>query len=42
MTAKEYLSQAYRLDQRINSNIAVMGRKGADFPQYGSPLCTEP
>ena len=21
MTAKEYLSQAYRLDQRINSNI---------------------
>ena len=22
MTAKEYLSQAYRLDQRINSNLA--------------------
>lgn len=26
MTAKEYLSQAYRLDQRINSNIAEVDR----------------
>ena len=26
MTAKEYLSQAYRLDQRINSNIEEISR----------------
>lgn len=26
MTAKEYLSQAYRLDQRINSDIEEIGR----------------
>lgn len=26
MTAKEYLSQAYRLDQRIDSNIAEITR----------------
>ena len=26
MTAKEYLSQAYRLDQRVDSNIAEITR----------------
>lgn len=34
MTAKEYLSQAYRLDQRINSNIeeVTMLREMASRP----------
>lgn len=43
MTAKEYLSQAYRLDQRINSNIAEVGRLremalSVSAPGYGEKV----
>ena len=45
MTVKEYLHQAYRLDQRIKSdtmeaqNLREMAGPRADFPKYGSTLC---
>lgn len=37
MTAKEYLSQAYRLDQRINSDIAELGRLRLMSQNISSP-----
>lgn len=37
MTAKEYLSQAYRLDHRINSDIAEMERLREMAKSVGSP-----
>lgn len=45
MTAKEYLSQAYRLDQRINSNIeeVTMLREMANSissPSWGEKVQT--
>lgn len=43
MNAKEYLSQAYRLDQRINSDIAEVERlrqmaAGVSAPGYGEKV----
>ena len=37
MTAKEYLRQAYRLDQRINSHIAEAARLREMAASIGSP-----
>lgn len=37
MTAKEYLSQAYRLDQRINSNIEEISRLREMATSISSP-----
>lgn len=37
MTAKEYLKQAYRLDHRINSDIAEMERLREMASSVGSP-----
>ena len=37
MTAKEYLRQAYRLDHRINSDIAEMERLQEMAGSVGSP-----
>ena len=37
MTAKEYLKQAYRLDHRINSDIAEMERLREMVSSVGSP-----
>lgn len=37
MTAKEYLKQAYRLDHRINSDIAEMERLREIASSVGSP-----
>ena len=37
MTAKEYLRQAYRLDHRINSDIAEMERLREMAASVGSP-----
>lgn len=37
MTAKEYLSQAYRLDQRINSNIEEVSRLREMASSISSP-----
>ena len=37
MTPKEYLSQAYRLDQRINSDIAELGRLRLMSQNISSP-----
>lgn len=37
MTAKEYLRQAYRLDQRINSDIAELTRLREMASSVGSP-----
>ena len=52
MTAKEYLSQAYRLDQRIDSNIAeitrlrhlvpVVGGESSNLPPHGRTLRAVP
>ena len=45
MTAKEYLKQAYRLDHRINSDIAELGRlremsSGISSPGFGEKVQT--
>lgn len=37
MTAKEYLKQAYRLDQRINSGLAELARLREMAASIGSP-----
>ena len=41
MTAKEYLSQAYRLDQRINSNLAEIERLRQIAMSISSPVLGE-
>ena len=41
MTAKEYLSQAYRLDQRINSNIEEISRLREMVCSISSPSWEE-
>lgn len=41
MTAKEYLSQAYRLDQRINSNLAEIERLRQMAMSISSPVLGE-
>ena len=41
MTAKEYLSQAYRLDQRINSNIEEISRLQEMASSISSPTWGE-
>ena len=41
MTAKEYLSQAYRLDQRINSNLAKIERLRQMAMSISSPVLGE-
>nr|DAZ62491.1 MAG TPA: hypothetical protein [Caudoviricetes sp.] len=41
MTAKEYLSQAYRLDQRINSNLAEIERLRQMAVSISSPVLGE-
>lgn len=41
MTAKEYLRQAYRLDHRINSDIAEMERLREMASSVGSPSMEE-
>ncbi len=38
MTAKEYLRQAYRLDQKINSDIEEMERLREMFTSISSPV----
>ena len=37
MTAKEYLKQAYRIDHRINSDIAELGRLREMSTSISSP-----
>ena len=41
MTAKEYLKQAYRLDHRINSDIAELGRLREMSTSISSPSLGE-
>jgi DNA-directed RNA polymerase specialized sigma subunit len=41
MTPKEYLRQAYRLDQRINSDIEEVGRLRSMAASVSSPALTE-
>ena len=41
MTPKEYLKQAYRLDQRINSDIAELGRLREMSTSISSPSLGE-
>ncbi len=41
MTPKEYLKQAYRLDHRINSNIAELGRLREMSTSISSPSLGE-
>jgi DNA-directed RNA polymerase specialized sigma subunit len=47
MTAKEYLKQAYRLDQRINSDLEEVGRlrsmaSNVSSPSFGERVQTSP
>lgn len=41
MNAREYLSQAYRLDQRINSDLEEVGRLRMMTSAIGSPAFNE-
>ena len=41
MNAREYLSQAYRLDQRINSDLEEVGRLRMMASAIGSPALNE-